>query len=138
MKRFFTGITLTIICFVASAQDSSRSNVAMVYFMRSSGVMGLTAFSCFIDDSLVCHLNNNKFSIHSASPGVHKFQVRADGKKSKKNIQTIELNLMPGQKYYFMLDVVDHYVAGTLSLLEVTENTANKTLPKLKADEHCY
>lgn len=137
IKHFIVTINLILIHLFADAQDSARSYLATVYFMRSSGVMGLTAFSCFIDDSLVCHLNNNKFSLHFINPGIHTFQVRADGKKSKKNIQTIELSLKEGQKYYFMLDVVDHYFAGTLSLLEVTENTAKKTLPKLKEDENC-
>jgi FtsP/CotA-like multicopper oxidase with cupredoxin domain len=99
--------------------------------------MGLTAFSTFIDDSLACHLHNNKFSIHSVTPGRHKFQVRADGKKPKKNIKTLDIELKPGQKYYIMVDVTDHYLAGTISLVEITENTSRKMLPKLEEDKNC-
>lgn len=132
-------LTSLLICsiFLCKAQDSSIANNATMYIMRSSGVVGFGAFSAFIDDNLVCHLNNNRYSVHSIVPGLHRLQVRADGKKTKKNLKSLEIKIMAGQKYYLMIDVIDHYFSGTISLIEVTENTARRMFPKLKEDTDC-
>lgn len=137
IKKLLLSSLLICSIFLSKAQDSSSSEYATMYIMRSSGTMGLGAFSAFIDDSLVCHLNNNRYSIHTLDPGLHKFQARADGKKAKKNIKSLEIKISPGQNYYLIIDVIDHYFTGTISLIEVTENTARKMFPKLKEDHDC-
>lgn len=137
IKASVIGFLLACTTFSCIAQDSSNAKFATIYFMRSSGAMGLNAFSAFIDDRLACHLNNNRYSIHTLSPGLHKFQVKADGKKAGKKIRTLDLTLSAGQKYYLMMDVTDHYFFGSVSLIELTENTAGKMLPKLKEDTNC-
>lgn len=137
LKKSLISICCICLSFSAWAQDSAKSTTATVYFMRTSGMMGLTAFSAFIDDSLACHVHNNRFSVHTLAPGLHKFSARADGKKQKKNIQTVDINLKAGEKYYLVIDVVDRYFAGSISLIEVTYNTAKKMFVTLKEETDC-
>jgi len=124
----------TLLC---KAQDSTSSVLATVYFMRASGTMGLSAFSAFIDDTLACHLHNNRFSVHMLPPGLHKFSTRADGKKPKKNVKTLDIPMAAGKKYYVMVDVVAGYLSGAMSVVEVTENTARKMFATLKEETDC-
>gem|GEM_PF-6553004 len=137
LKTSLISICCICISFSAFTQDSTNTTSATVYFMRASGMMGLTAFSAFIDDSLACHVHNNRFSVHTLAPGLHKFSARADGKKQKKNIQTVDINLKAGEKYYLVIDVVDRYFAGYVSLIEVTYNTAKKMFVTLKEETGC-
>jgi hypothetical protein len=125
-----------LLCKFLHAQESSNEG-ASVYFMRSTGASGLGAFNAFIDDSLVCKLNNNCYSVHNVTSGQHIFQVRADGAKPKKKNSNIVLQIEPGQSYYFTLNVTNHMYTATLMLVEVTVNTAKKMLPALKEDKHC-
>jgi hypothetical protein len=123
--------------FTANSQDSNSVKLATIYFMRSTGSTGIGPFSTFIDDSLACYLNNNSYSIHQVKPGLHRLQTRMDGHRPRKKIKTLDITMAPGQTYYISLDVTNHYLTGSLYLMEVTVNTAKKMLPSLKEDKNC-
>jgi hypothetical protein len=127
----FSGFT---IC--SHAQDSSARN-ATVYFLRSTGMSGMGAFSAFIDEGLACHLNNNSYSVHQVAPGLHKMQARFDGKKPAKKINTLDIPMEAGQTYYISVDVTNHAFTATIHLVEVTINTARKMMASLKEDKNC-
>jgi hypothetical protein len=121
-----------------SAQTSEISpGKATVYFMRSTGKIGhLEAFNTFIDDTIACKLNNNSYNVHQVPAGLHKFQVRANGKNAKHHT-ALNITLEVGQTYYIAVDLTDRAITAAIFLTEVTINTANKMLPKLKQDTNC-
>ena len=72
MKKALFPVFLFISVFFVNAQDtiSEKSNMkktltqdtGTIYFIRSTGFAGsATAFTAFIDDELVCKLNNKRY-----------------------------------------------------------------------------
>ena len=119
------------------AQDKNVNEMATVYFMRATGAAAFGTFNTFIDDSLVCYLNNNCYSVHALNAGLHRFQVRVNGKKTNKNLQILNLELEANKKYYIFIDIKSHFYYGSISLLEITENSAKKMFASLKEDSNC-
>jgi hypothetical protein len=114
------------------------SNTAKVIIMRSTGYAGsATAFTTFIDDNLVCKLNNKRFSIHIVQSGEHSFSVQFAGKQSKEKAERIKINVEPGKTYYVQLIFQSGALINNLYCQEVTENSANLILPRLKEDTKC-
>lgn len=137
-KLFLSVLLLVIVSHYSIAQDSSRTSSAKVYLLRATGTIGkISAFNIFMDDALICKLNNNKYSVHSVQPGVHKFQVRFDGNSTRKKIQVLELNFEAGESYYINVEALERGFVNTLNLIEVTANTFKKMSPGLKEDNSC-
>ncbi len=117
--------------------DSSSQN-GKVYFMRSTGFQGsASAFTVFIDDTLVCKLNNKRYSIHEVAPGTHHFSSQFAGKKSKEKAERIEINVEAGKTYYIELIFQPGLFINNLYCQEVTESSAKRFLPDLKEDKKC-
>lgn len=114
--------------------DSTKQN-SKVYFMRSTGFQGSAqGFTVFIDDSVVCKLNNKRFSIHDVAPGTHRFSVQFAGKSSKEKAERIEIEIEAGKTYYIQLIFQSGLVKNNLYCQEVTKSSANTMLDKLKED----
>ena len=124
--------------FFVSSKAQENTQLSTIYFMRSTGVSNSAgAFSAFVDDSLACHLNNNRYSIHYVTPGLHSLQARFDGRKPKDKIQTLDILMKPGETYYISMSVTNHGFYANLYLIEVTKNTAKKMFLSLKEDDNC-
>src|SRR5450759_1402780 len=66
--------------------NGSQDQKGKVYFMRSDGFQApAAAFTVFIDGTLLCRLNNKRFSIHAVKPGTHNFSSQFLGPKSRVN-----------------------------------------------------
>lgn len=142
MKKIFFAIiiftALTNICYSQGTSTSEVSNSSKIIIMRSTGYTGsATAFTAFIDDSLVCRLNNKRFSTHYVQPGEHNFSVQFAGKKSKEKAERITVKTEPGKTYYIQLIFQSGAFVNNLYCQEVTESSANLLLPKLKEDTQC-
>src|SRR5918993_592753 len=99
-----TGISAFGFSQTAISSASIASNSAKIVFMRSTGFSGsATAFTTFIDDQLVCRLNNKRFSTHSIAAGEHTFSVQFAGKDSKEKAERIKINMESGKTYYIQL-----------------------------------
>ncbi|HNR15106.1 MAG TPA: DUF2846 domain-containing protein [Chitinophagaceae bacterium] len=123
-----------------NAQDSTAVNnsIATVYFMRSTGFQGsATAFTAFIDDTIVCKLNNKRYSIHIIAPGKHKFTVQFAGKKSKEKAEAVHIETEAGKTYYIQMIFQPGAFVNNLYCQEVTENSARTMLPAMKQDVKC-
>lgn len=123
-----------------NAQDSTivNNSMATVYFMRSTGFQGsATAFTAFIDDSIVCKLNNRRYSIHTITPGKHKFTVQFAGKKSKEKAEAVYIETEAGKAYYIQMIFQPGAFVNNLYCQEVTENSAKTMLPAMKQDVKC-
>ena len=117
----------------------SENGNSTVYFMRSTGFTGsANAFTTFIDDSLVCRLNNKHFSIHTINPGDHKFTVQFAGKKSKAGAEPIRIKVESGKTYYIQLIFQSGLLVNNLFCQEVTESSAQLLMPTLKEDTNCF
>lgn len=115
-----------------------RGVKAKLYFIRSTGFQGsLFAFMAFIDDEVVCKLNNNRYSIHEVAPGEHTVSVQFYGKKSKKEAEHFKIVVESGKTYYVQMIYQDNLFSN-LYCQEVTENSAKPILDKLKEDTACY
>lgn len=141
--KFFVSILsffLLTLSIESAAQVDSLNQSANIYFMRSTGFNGsAVAFSVFIDDSIVCRLNNKRFSIHEIQPGEHRFTIQFAGKKSKEKAkeETITVNVETGKTYYIQAIFQPGMFVNNIYPQEVTESSAKKILPKLKQDDKC-
>jgi uncharacterized alpha/beta hydrolase family protein len=114
------------------------SNNAKIVFMRSTGFNGsASAFTTFIDDQLVCRLNNKRFSTHIVSPGQHTVSVQFAGKSSKEKAERISIEVEGGKTYYVQLIFQPGMFVNNLYCQEVTKSSANLLLPKLQEDTSC-
>ena len=141
MGKVLLGILLTAISLKADSQLSlsdSTNQSGKVYFMRSTGYMGSAqGFTVFIDDSMVCKLNNKRFSIHNIPPGKHTFSVQFAGKISKEKSEKIEINIEMGRTYYIQLLFQSGFFANNIYCQEVTESSAKTIIGKLAEDNKC-
>jgi hypothetical protein len=111
---------------------------AQVYFIRSTGFAGsMSAFTAFIDQELVCRLNNKKYSIHEVSPGEHYFTVQFAGNKAKNKAEPILINVEAGKTYYIQMVFQTGAFKNNLYCQEVTENSANTILIECEKDLKC-
>ncbi|HUQ97133.1 MAG TPA: DUF2846 domain-containing protein [Chitinophagaceae bacterium] len=117
---------------------STKVETANVIFMRSTGYAGsAAAFTTFIDDKLVCRLNNKRFSTHTIAAGEHIFSVQFAGKGAKEKAERININAEGGKTYYIQLVFQPGLLVNNIYCQEVTENSAKTMLPKLKEDVKC-
>jgi hypothetical protein len=137
---YFLLLSVSNSMFAQSASNSADSimQTGRVYFMRSTGFNGsAVAFTVFIDDTIVCRLNNKRYSIHEVKPGTHIFSAQFAGKKSKEKAERIEISIEAGKIYYIQLIFQGGAFANNLYCQEVTENSAKKVLPELEEDKKC-
>jgi hypothetical protein len=121
-----------------AAASTTAGATAKVIFMRSTGGQGsLTAFSAFIDDQLVCRLNNKHFSTHTVPAGSHTVSVNVAGKTTTEKTDHITINAEAGKTYYIQMVSKVGLLINNLSCKEVTEDAAQKVLSKLKEDSGC-
>lgn len=135
--KHFKLITFILFFFVsfsaAKAQESAK-----VYFIRSTGFQGsAVAFTAFIDQQLVCKLNNKKYSIHELSPGEHVFTVQFAGKTAKEKAEPIKINVEAGKTYYVQMVFQTGYLKNNLYCQEVTESSAKTVLTNCVEDTKC-
>lgn len=133
-KITFLSALFLLVTLWVKAQDP----VAKVYFIRSTGFNGSAVpFTTFIDDQLVCKLNNKRFSIHEVKPGQHSFSVQFAGKTSKEKAERITINVEAGKTYYVQLVFQAGAFKNNLYCQEVTQNSAEMVLNACKEDTEC-
>lgn len=153
MKKRNVLLLLMISVFYLNAQESNiklndtlKTNDSIplvkekgqVYFIRSTGFAGsATAFTAFIDEALVCKLNNKKYSIHEVMPGKHTFTVQFAGKNAKAKAEPISINIEAGKTYYIQMVFQSGFVKNNLYCQEVTESSAKTILIECEEDTKC-
>lgn len=131
-------LTLSILCVLLTGHVFAQEKTAKVYFIRSTGFQGsAVAFTAFIDQQLVCKLNNKKYSIHEVTPGEHTFTVQFAGKKSKEKAEPIKINVEEGKTYYIQMVFQTGAFVNNLYCQEVTENSAKTVLAVCQEDTNC-
>lgn len=140
MNKIFFSLVFMLASVLLYGQDQqtrpdSSGQTGKVYFMRSTGFQGSAqGFTVFIDDAVVCKLNNKRFSIHDVTPGTHRFSVQFAGKNSKEKAERIEIEIEAGKTYYIQLIFQSGLVKNNLYCQEVTKSSASTMLDKMKQD----
>jgi hypothetical protein len=139
LTRFFLLCALLVCSFAAGAQTDTGST-AKVYLLRHTGIVGGPVVDyVYMDDKLMCKLNENRFSVHDVPAGKHEFAAVIGGRKLSKQHERITVNFEKGKTYYIQLRIEVDVFANKLWVEETTESNA-KTLmdkEKMKADENC-
>src|SRR5688572_33310832 len=135
MKKIFF-VLISLMCLTELHAQDSTAGQGTVYFMRTTGYNGsAVAFTVFMDDVILCRINNKRFSVHSVAPGKHFFSSQFAGKKSKEKAEKIEIDIEAGKTYYIQLIFQGGALVNNLYCQEVTENSAKKVLPALQQDK---
>ncbi len=139
MQKIVLMIMVTFISGALYAQAISDSNSnsqnAKVYFLRSTGFQGSAqGFTTFIDDKVVCKLNNKRYSLHEVPSGTHNFSVQFAGKNSKEKAERVEIEMEAGKTYYIQLIFQTGLLKNNLYCQEVTKSSAKTMMDKLKED----
>lgn len=94
-------------------------------------------YSAFINDTLVCKLNNNRYSIHDVKPGKHEISVQYYGKESKDKAEPISINVEAGKTYYIQITQQAKGLTQRIFPQEITESSTARLLEKCKMDANC-
>lgn len=126
-------IIIALVTVQAKAQETSK-----IYFLRSTGYNWGGAFKAFIDEKMVCNVQNKRYSIHEVKPGEHKVAVQFAGKEYKGNDDPIVINVEAGKSYYVQMVIKQKFATRDLYCQEVTESTAKTLMKGLKEDGNCF
>ncbi|MBV4355872.1 DUF2846 domain-containing protein [Pinibacter aurantiacus] len=126
-----------VTCFktVAGAQDTTQ--MAKIYFVRSTGYEGsLLVFHCFVDSTLMCVLNNDQYSTHFVMPGDHQLNVTAHSKSLSNQNKALSISVAAGQSYYIKIFPVKGY-DNKVKIMSVAETTIRPVLAKCELKTNC-
>jgi hypothetical protein len=121
-------------------ENEQNAPNGLVYFLRGKGFAGsATAFSAIIDDTLVCKLNNRRYSAHQVSPGKHEFKAQFAGKKGKKKAEIAIIDVEAGQTYYIQMVMQASFFVNDLTAQEITRNSALRLIEddEIQLDKDC-
>jgi|NOAtaT_7_FD_contig_41_5820784_length_1423_multi_2_in_0_out_0_1 hypothetical protein len=130
--------TLLALALVALATGAMAQEKAKIYFIRSTGYNWGGAYKAFIDEKLVCNIQNKRYSIHEVEPGEHRVSVQFSGKQHKGNDEPIVITVEAGKKYYVEMAIKRKFATSDLYCQEVTESTAKNLMKECKEDETCF
>lgn len=134
-------ILITLVAFIFNKSGHSQEH-GRVYLMRfevyKEIISELQAYRVFIDDTLVCKLNNHRYSVHEVEPGKHKFSAQQWSKKSTNKSNVLTIDIEPKKNYYVQLYFYPNEFSNRLMYcLEITEDSAFMIIPALHQDEKC-
>jgi hypothetical protein len=135
IKYFFLFAFHFMFCMYSDGQTNSAKIILIREGMHEGSA---AASSIFMNDELLCKLNNKKFSIHNVSPGRYSFHAQWGGSKRRGDKRgDIEIDIEDGKTYYLKFNMVSKAFNGYVGLIDVTEATFNKLKDELKLDEEC-
>lgn len=135
MKLIIVALFLIACSFTGLAQ----SGTAKVVLIRE-GMHEGSAVSCsiFMNEELLCKLNNKRYSLHEVAPGQYTFHTQWGGNKPNRDKRgDLVVTLEEGKSYYIKFNSVAKAINGYVGLIEVTENTFKTVEPQLKLDDKC-
>lgn len=124
---------------VFSTKSKAQTSKAKIILIREGMHEGsAAASSIFLNDSILCKLNNKKYSVHEVESGNYNFHAQWGGNRRGSDTRgDIQINIEDGKTYYIKFNVVAKAFNGYVGLIEVTESTYNKLKDELKLDDKC-
>jgi len=128
LASLFLAIAVIYLCSSFKPQATGQ-----VYFMRSTGMEGtIITYKVYLDDTLVCHLKNNHYSLHAVTPGEHTVSIQNTGLGNHKKSRPFKIKVVAGKSNY--LSVKNQ---SGLGLDELAENSGLELLKKVLVTEQC-
>lgn len=123
-------IAVVIACLFSAFKPQETGQV---YFIRSSNYVGsLVNNKVFIDDSLVCHLKNQHYSVHNIAAGEHTLAVSNTGLGNHSKSRPLKIKVVADKINYVLV------VNGKqLTLQELVESSAQELLKQVVATKNC-
>ena len=115
---------------------STIEETAEIIFIRRTGFSGSAInFKAFIEEDLVCRINNNRYSRHVVQAGEYKCSAQIYGKKRNENRDQVSIEIKPGEKKYIMVNMHYGFLYNEISAVEISEESAlNLLSKKMKLD----
>lgn len=131
MKNIIAFLSLAVVLLVSSAFKPQETG--QIYFMRSTNNVGaLIAYKVYIDDQVVCHLKNQRYSVHNIAAGEHTVSIQGGGLGSNKISRPMKITVEAGKSNYMVaINGKDLYMQ------EVVETSAQDLLKRLAATAEC-
>jgi hypothetical protein len=129
-----TKITTTVLLLVIVLFSSfTADDNGQIYFMRSTNSIGsAVAYKVYIDGKVVCHLKNQRYSMHTVPAGEHTVTIQNSGLGSKQISLPLTINVQPGKSNYMVV------INGkTLYMQEAVQSSAEGLLKRLAATDQC-
>lgn len=112
-----------------------EGEMGQVYFIRKNGYSGSgVTFNMAIDDSPICKLKSNRYSVHYVTPGVHKISLT--GNKFTVS-EPISIKVVRGRITYIELTTKTHFADFTILIEKISETLAKPLLMELKENKKC-
>ena len=106
-----------------------------IIFIRKTGIAGWAIpFKTFINEDLVCKINNKRFSKHEVEAGSYLCTAQFYGKKRNIKRENASIEVRAGEKKYVLLQMDYGLFYNSLSTIEIPEKTALKIISEIKED----
>ena len=120
--------------FLLSCQAFAQSGSGQICFIRPGAYTGAAVnYRVFIDDSLVCKLKNNRYSMHTVPSGEHTVSGQNTGLTLDKGSTPFKVKVEDGKVVYVSVANVSNRVLCQ----EITQNSATEQLKKSKPSTNC-
>jgi transcription initiation factor TFIIIB Brf1 subunit/transcription initiation factor TFIIB len=128
--KFFSVVLIAVSCLFSSFKPQETGQV---YFLRSTNSIGsMVAYKIYIDDELVCHLKNKRYSMHNVPAGEHTVSIQNTGLASHAKSRPLKITVLPDKSNYLVV------VNGSeLYLQETVESSAQELLKRVAATTKC-
>ncbi len=108
-----------------------------IIFIRKTGIVGWAIpFKTFINDDLVCKINNKRFSKHKVEAGSYLCTAQFYGKKRNEKREHAHIEVKAGEKKYIILQMNYGFFYNTLSPIEIPEKAALQLISEIKEDRN--
>ena len=129
----FSGALYSNSSFATESKPLGDSTYIYVYRVGQWNGAGAN-WAVFVDDEKKCKLSNNKYMMIAVAPGKHKISAKVGGAGLFKKETEIEIDAEAGGSYYIACNVKQSLTRVRLEMVEVTKNSANKQMEKMKLD----
>ncbi|NRF37464.1 DUF2846 domain-containing protein [Pedobacter foliorum] len=128
--KIFSLLLIAVSCIFSSFKPEETGQV---YFLRSTNKVGsLLAYKVYIDDELVCHLKNNRYSLHNVPAGEHTVSIQGTGLGSHAKSRPLKITVLPDKSNYLVV------INGTeLYMQEAVESSAQELLKRVAVTREC-
>lgn len=128
--KIFSVLLIAVSCLFSSFKPEE---LGQVYFLRSTNNVGsLLAYKVYIDDELVCHLKNNRYSLHSIPAGEHTVSIQNTGLASHAKSRPLKITVLLDKSNYLVV------INGPeLYIQEAVESSAQELLKRVAATREC-
>jgi len=120
---------------VVTSTESTASKAKLVIYRDKQFAGSALNYAIYFNDVKLCKLSNNRYIEWEVDPGEVVVNAKRGGIEAFKKKTEIKLNTQAGGVYYIRCDQKSSLIRTRLEMSEVTENTANRDMDGMEADD---